>query len=206
MKKLVLLPLLVVFIAAPAQILSEKNLEKARKNAELEIKNLPPKGWTSNRSDMSFEDMMQEAWKLKFAMYNDDVVYHIYTFGNGSGKTAESAYSSAVKKAKEQLPGLITLYFSSWNMTADIPDEEKDAINAAIGQAESQIQSGLEAWDLEPFVNMIRDRRGQKEVHVRYYYPQMEVREFARSLIMKELEKTTDWNKEKMIKRLTYEK
>jgi len=195
-----------VVSAIQAQTLSPKLLEKAKKNAALEIKNLPPKGWKVNRPDMSFEDMMNKAWKLKFSMFNDDTPLHVYTFGNGSAKTAEDAFNKASSKAQAQLPGLTLLYFTTWNMAAEISDDEKSKIEAAINDAEKNINNTLTDLGIDPFVNMIREKGSKITVHLRYYYPQMEVREITRKLIMKELEKTTDWSSEKMTKLLTYEK
>ncbi len=202
----IILYLLLLGATLQAQTLSPKQLEKAKKNAALEIKNLPPKGWEVNRSDMSFSDMMNEAWKLKFSMYNEDTPMYIYTFGNGSGKTAEEAFKKASSKAHEQLPGLTLLYFSTWNMAAKISDDERSKISQAINNAEKSINKSLTNMGIQPFVNMIQKKGSKTTVHLRYYYPQMKVREIARGLIMNELEKTSDWSKEKMVKLLTYDK
>jgi len=206
MKTKFVLFLLLLGTILQAQTLPPKLLEKAKKNAALEIKNLPPKGWKVNRSDMSFDDMMKEAWKLKFSMYNDATPMHVYTFGNGSGKTAEDAFKKASSKAQSQLPGLSLLYFTSWNMAAKISDEERSKIEGAINNAEESINKSLTDMGIDPFVNMIRVKGSKTIVHVRYYYPQMEVRDITRKLIMKELAKTSDWSNEKMTKLLTYEK
>ncbi len=206
MKTKTVLFLLLLGSTLQAQTLSPKLLEKAKKNAGLEIKNLPPKGWEVNRSDISFSDMMNEAWKLKFSMYNEDTPMHIYTFGNGSGKTAEEAYKKASSKALAQLPGLTLLYFSTWNMAAKISEEERSKISLAINNAEKSINKSLINMGIDPFVNMIKRKGSKTTIHLRYYYPQMKVRDIARNLIMKELEKTSDWSNEKMIKLLTYEK
>lgn len=206
MKTKTILFLLVLGTALQAQTLSQKQLEKAEKNAELEIKNLPPKGWEVNRPDMSFSEMMNEAWKLKFSMYNEETPMYIYTFGNGSAKTSEEAFRKARSKALEQLPGLALLYFSTWNMAAKISEEERSKISQAINNAEKSINKSLMNMGIDPFVNMIRRKGSKTTVHLRYYYPQMEVRDITRRLIMSELKKICDWSEEKMIEFLTHEK
>jgi len=189
----------------PSTELSPKQKEKANRNAELEIKNLPKKGWEVNRPDISFEDMLRNAWKLKFAMDGQTPVY-IYTFGNGSGKTKEEAFTKASTKAKAQLPGLILMYYNMWNMAVEIPQKEKDLIAAAISKSENKIPDQLEILNHKPMVNMFRVKGSKTEIHLRYYYSQMKCREIARELIMTELEKTSDWSRKKMISVLTYDK
>ncbi len=207
--KLIILLSLFVFPAIYGQDalpeLSSKQEQKANKNADLEIKNLPKKGWMVNRTDITFDEMMHQAWRMKFAMLDPKTPYYIYTFGNGKGNTIEAAIDKASRKAKAQLPGLILMYFNMWNMASDIPQEEKDKISTAIGKAESQINKQLESLDIQPFVNMTRDRKGKADVHLRYYYPQMKVRGIARKIIMNELSKSTKWTKDKMLKSLTYD-
>lgn len=180
--------------------------KKANINAELEIKMLPKKGWVVNRSDITFEEMMHQAWRMKFAMIDSKTPQYIYTFGNGKGKTSEEAFDRSSKKAKAQLPGLILLYYNMWNMASDIPQEEKDKISTAIEKSESKIAEQLESLETEPFVNMTRNKNGKTEIHLRYYYPQIKTRDTAMKLIINELSKTTDWSKEKMISVLTYDK
>ncbi len=200
--------LLLVNLSALAQSgsfeLTPQQEAKAKKNADLEIKNLPPKGWTVNRSDLSFVEMMQQAWRFKFAMEDAKTPKFIYTFGNGRGKTKEAAYGKACSKAQEQLPNLILMYFSMWNGVASITDDEKSKISEAIDQSGKKITNRLESLLTHPFVNMLRTKGSQTEVHVRYYYNQMECRRIARELIMEELAKTTDWSREKMTSLLTY--
>ncbi|MCK5822095.1 MAG: hypothetical protein KAH17_09415 [Bacteroidales bacterium] len=186
--------------------LTPQQEKKANKNAELEIKMLPKKGWVVNRSDITFEEMMHQAWRKKFAMIDSKTPYFIYSFGNGKGKTIEEAYNKASKKANAQLPGLILLYFNMWNMASNISQDEKDKISSAIGKSEKQITKQLESLQIEPFVNMTRNKNGKHEIHLRFYYPQIKTRDIARELIISELSKITDWSKKKMISVLTYDK
>ncbi|MEA1878728.1 MAG: hypothetical protein U9N86_17940 [Bacteroidota bacterium] len=186
--------------------LTPQQEKKATKNAELEIKMLPKKGWVVNRSDITFEEMMHKAWRMKFAMIDSKTPQYIYTFGNGKGKTKKEAFDKSSKKAKAQLPGLILLYYNMWNMASDIPQAEKDKVSTAIEKSEDQIAKQLESLQIKPFVNMTRSKNGKNEVHLRYYYPQLKTRDIARELIMDQLSKTSDWSKKKMISVLTYDK
>lgn len=210
MKYLVLLLTVIIPLSIFGQTqnikLTAQQKQKAIRNAELEIKNLPKKGWKSNRSDMSFEQMFNKAWILKFSMINSKTPTYIYTFGNATAKTADDAYAKAEKKAKAQLPGLILMYFNMWNMASDLPQDEKDIIQSAIGKSEGSITKALESLKIEPLINIIRPKGSKTEIHLRYYYPQMASRNIAKNLIIKELSKTTDWSKSKMNSVLTYEK
>ncbi len=206
MKPFILLLLFSFTSASFGQGLSESGLKKALKNAELENKNLPPKGWTSNIPGLSMEEMLTAAWKMKFTMEDKETPKYVYTFGNGSGNSTEEAFEKAKSKADEQLPGLMLLYFSTWNMASKISDDERGKIEEAINNAEKNIVKELAKHKIEPSVNMIREKGSKKEIHLRYYYPQLEYREYTRQVIMKELSNNTNWNEDKKKQLLTYEK
>ena len=205
MRMILCLTLMVLGSTLIAQELTPKLAEKAKKNAALEIKNLPAKGWKVNGLSMSFEEMVTKAWEKRYSMANEKTPYYVAGYGNGNGKTVEEATENAIKKAKAQLPGLSIMYFSMWNTASDYSEKEKRKVDQAIAKAEDEITAALSKTEQAPDFSIVREKGGKYKVSVRFFWDQMKVRKQTREIIIQELAKLTDWDRDKMIKVLTYE-
>lgn len=179
---------------------------KARATAATEYRALSRRGWLASNGDM--EAMLEKTWSDQYEENEHGQRLRIIAYGNGSGATLEEAESAAMRKALNQIPGLLQLYFQTWNAArraqGDRTPEEASLIEQAVNGIEAQLASAVDELQLTPTLNLFRERRGRYSVTVRVLHDQFELRTISRNLIVGVLVRDHGWDEQRAIELLTF--
>lgn len=193
------------FCSAQNFTLPESGKKKALSKAKAESVMYTKKGFaTKDGSDMkqNILDFYNEVYLV------DEKKVPKYVWGMGTAKkaTEKEAYDKAYQDAIDNMPGLMITYFQMWTMASKASDDDRNKVQMAIGDASKAITQACNAVDYTVMTYLVNEAKGKFQVHVRTLTNQSALKELARKEIMKELKKATDWNEEKMIELLTFEK
>jgi hypothetical protein len=196
------------FIILPRALCAFDNETQAERRAKSEFQSLERRGWISDRGDL-YESLLC-SWNKQLMEDENGIKVHVIGYGSGSASSPEEAEKQALQKAYDHFPGLMVMYFQSWNMASQMDgslnNEEAEAIKKAINASEAAITKAYLALEMPPTLNIRRERRNSWEVNVRVLYSQMKLRDIARDIIADELVQKEGWSRDLAIRRLTYKK
>ena len=188
-------------------VASDKDTQ-AERRAEREHQALERRGWNTDDNDL-YEALLR-SWTKQLEEDENGVKVYVIGYGNVTAPTLDEAREKALKEAVDHFPGLMMMYFQSWNMAArmegTLSDEEGEQVRQAVNDSEKAITKAIHALDLQPTLYMHRERRNAMEAHIRVLTRQMELRRIVMGIIAEELVDTHGWDHEDAIRKLTYRK
>jgi hypothetical protein len=207
MKPLLFISLVLFSLNGAAQnfSLSEAGLKKAKKKASAEAVMYGKKGFVC-KDGSDLKQNLLDFYKEIYLADENNVPKYIWGMGISKASTEEEAYKGAYKDAIDNVPGLMMTYFQMWIMTSKASEKEQKRIQKAINDATKAIQLACEAQKFDVKVYLVNQKSNAVQIHVRTLADQNNMKEVARKEIMKELQKTTDWDEAKMRSLLTFEK